>query len=136
MYKRIAPSGLAVAALLLATTGALAQTASPSRAEIKAETRAAEKAGQLTPAGEGSPRSYIPTTPSTLTRAERKAATLQARKAGELRKPGPEPEWKAARALARAPSTTTRAERKSSTLAAAKAGSLVPAGEGVDAPRK
>lgn len=105
--------------------------APPSRAEIKAETRTALKAGQLTPAGEGSPAA-APQSPSTKTRAQRKAETLQARKAGELRRAGLEPEWKAARAAARVPSTTTRAERKATTLAAARAGQLTPAGEGVN----
>jgi hypothetical protein len=136
MLNRIARPALAVAALTLASTGTLAQIASPSRAEVKAETRAAEKAGQLAPAGEGSPRSYAPPTASMRTRAERKAETLQAREAGELHRAGPEPEWKAARAIARMPSTMTRAERKASTLAAAKSGRLIPSGERADAPRK
>jgi len=118
-----------LAAALLALAGAA--TAQTSRSDIKAETRAAEKAGRLTPAGEGSPTDATPSTASTRTRAERKAETLQARKDGLLRKPGPAPEYVEARAMAKRPSTTTRAERKAATSAAAKAHQLTPAGEAV-----
>lgn len=119
----------ALAVFLLLSMEAHGATASASRAEVKAETRAAQKAGQLTPAGEGL-REAIPQAPSSRTRAERKAETLRARQLGELRKAGLEPEWKAARAAALIPSVTTRAERKASTAAAARAGQLTPAGEG------
>jgi hypothetical protein len=108
---------------------------SPSRAEVKAETHALEKAGKLVPAGEGSP-SPAPLPLSHKTRADRKAETLQARKADELHRTGLEPEYKEARALAKQPSTTTRAQRKASTTAAARAHELTPAGEGVDAPKR
>ena len=110
-------------------------SASPSRAEVKAETRALEKEGKLVPAGEGSLQP-APLPPSHKTRGERKAETLEARKAGTLRRTGLEPEWKEARALAKQPSTTTRAQRKATTLEAARAHELTPAGEGVDAPKK
>lgn len=58
---------------------ALAQASAPaSRADVKAETRAAEQARKLTPAGEGAAPTERSTTPSTKTRAERKAETSQA----------------------------------------------------------
>lgn len=131
MSAKVSILGVATAAAVFFTQAAGAQTAS-SRAEVKAETRNAQKAGQLTPAGEGSPKA-APQEPSSRTRGERKGETLQARKAGELRKAGEEPEWKAGRVAARTPSTTTRAERKANTLAAARSGQLTPAGEGLNA---
>ena len=74
----------AVAAAMFAQ-GALAQDAasSPTRADVKAETKAAGKAGKLTPAGEG-PTAAAPAASSTKTRAERKAATKADAKAGKL----------------------------------------------------
>ena len=74
-----------VAALLAASLlchAAAAQTSSAplTRAEVKAETRAAEKAGKLTPAGQG-PEVKVSRKSGT-TRAQRKADTLAARKAG------------------------------------------------------
>ena len=124
----------AVAPLVLSPAHAEPPSGPNWRAEVKAETRAAQRAGELTPAGEGV-RREPPTAPSTKTRSERKAEALQARKAGEFRKAGLEPEWKEQRAAARVPSTTSRAGRKQSTLAAARAGQLTPAGEAVS-PRK
>ena len=44
---------VAAAALAVFAQGAFAQASSPSRADVKAETKAAEKSGKLTPAGEG-----------------------------------------------------------------------------------
>ena len=51
-------------------------SAPPSRADVKAETKAAEKAGKLTPAGEGTAPAEAPGAKSTKTRAERKAETM------------------------------------------------------------
>jgi Domain of unknown function (DUF4148) len=130
MSTRVSILAIVAAAAVCLTQAVSAQTPL-SRAEVKAETRSAQKAGQLTAAGEGSPMPS-PQIRSDRTRAERKAETLQARKAGELRKAGQEPEWKGARVAARTPSTTTRAERKASTLAAARSGQLTPAGEGLN----
>ncbi len=127
----------AVLAASFACHAAMAQASAPpvSRAAVKAETRAAEKSGQLTPAGEGSPGAKTPNTPSTKTRAERKAETLEARRAGTLKPAGP-----GGTLADRTPSSTksakTRAERKAETMQAAKEGKLVPAGEGPDAPKK
>jgi hypothetical protein len=132
MFPRISVMAIlaTVAGLGSLPACAVAASDSPSRAEVKAQTRAAQRAGQLTPAGEGF-RRVAPQPASTKTRAARKAEALQARRAGEFQKAGLEPEWKAARAAARVPSTTTRAQRKAATLAAARAGQLTPAGEGV-----
>jgi hypothetical protein len=68
-----------------------------SRADVKAETRAAEKAGKLVPAGEG-PIAPTPSRQSNTTRAQRKADTLHARKAGELESTGEASDAKAERA--------------------------------------
>jgi hypothetical protein len=122
----------AAAALLTSflSQAVLAQASAPlSRADVKAETKAAEKAGKLTPAGEAA----APTVNSTgigptKTRAQRKAETLAARKAGTLQPAGST--QKADVAIQKAPPTTTRAERKAATAAARKNGELVPAGEG------
>ena len=66
-----------------------------SRADVKAETRALEKSGQLTPAGEGSPASADANFKSTKTRSERKAETVLAAKHHELQPAGPAGSYKA-----------------------------------------
>jgi hypothetical protein len=129
-----------VAALALSSAAGLAfgQASSPSRADVKAETRAAEKAGKLTPAGQGTaPKDNGAVGTSTKTREERKAETRAAAKNKELTPAGPQhPAQKADAAARNQPSTTTREERKAETKAAAKAGELTPAGEGPLAPKK
>jgi hypothetical protein len=127
----------AVLAASFACHVAMAQASAPpvSRAAVKAETRAAEKSGQLTPAGEDSPGAKVPDTKSTKTRAERKAETLLARKAGTLKPAGPGGTL-ADRTPSTAKSAKTRTERKAETLQAAKEGKLVPAGEGPETPKK
>ena len=120
---------VAALAAALATPAVLEQASAPvSRADVKAETRAAEKAGKLAPAGQGGGPVTSPATrgPST-TRAERKAATLKARKDGELEPPGPS--RKGDLAAQKQASTKTRDERKAETLEAKKKGELAPAGE-------
>lgn len=109
------------------TSPVLAQdSTSSSRAEVKAETRAALKAHQILPAGEAA---AVPETPfrSNKTRAQRKAETVVARKTGQLLPAGEI-------GLKPAPfhSEKTRAQRKGETLAAAKAKKLIPAGESID----
>ena len=59
-------------------------TSPPTRADVKAEARAANKARQLQPAGEGPSTDAAQKSASTKTKAERKAETLQARKEGKL----------------------------------------------------
>jgi hypothetical protein len=113
----------------LVSSAAFAQASAPlSRAEVKAETRAAEKAGQLTPAGEGSaPVTKSAATGPKITREQRKADTLQARKEGTLQPAGVT--QKTDDAIRKQKSTKTRAERKAETMEARKKGELVPAGE-------
>ncbi|MEO8525313.1 MAG: DUF4148 domain-containing protein [Caldimonas sp.] len=114
---------------------ALAQASAPvTRADVKAETRAAEKAGKLTPAGQGGAPAAAPLSGPTKTRAQRKAETREARKAGTLAPAGST--QKADDADRAKPTTRSRVDRKSETRAAAKAGDLTPAGEGPAAPKK
>lgn len=121
------------------SNGAFAQDSAPpaSRAAIKAETRAAEKAGKLIPAGEGSPVDPSLSSRSNKTRAERKAETRAARKSGDLIPAGETEDTKEEMAeLSPKHSTKTRAQRKAEVRADAKAGKLIPAGEGPTAPTK
>jgi hypothetical protein len=110
-------------------------TSPPSRADVKAETRAANKARQLQPAGEGPSSDAAAKSAPTKTKAERKAETLQARKEGKLSPAGIAGQLKVEKAIATAPSTRTKAERKAETRDAAKAHQLAPAGE-VAEPKK
>ena len=131
---------IALLAATIAGPAAWAQTSaasSPSRADVKAETRALEKAGKLEPAGSGGTRAERMAAPpkSTKTRAERKAETVAARKAGTLRPAGSGP-TKAELTAPPPTSTKTRAERKAETRAAARARQLTPAGEAPEAPKK
>ena len=66
-------------------TAAAAPEAAPpvTREQRKADTAAANKAGQLTPAGQGGPGMTVPSG-SSMTRAERKAQTQADAKAGKL----------------------------------------------------
>ena len=105
-----------------------------TRAEVKADTRAAEKAGRLTPAGQGREVKVSPR--STKTRQERKAETLAARKAGLLEPAGDAETQLIDRQLASQPSTVDRTARKSETRAEEKSRQLIPAGEGPGAPRR
>jgi hypothetical protein len=113
----------------------LAQTESKpaSRAEVKEQTRAANKAGQI-PSGEATPGDKQAPIRSTKTRAQRKAETMEARRKGELVNPG-EANYKGnmSQQKATAQSTKTRAERKAETLEAAKQGKLAPVGEAGEA---
>ena len=124
-------------ALVPASAFAQSEPAPLSRAQIKAETRAAEAAHKLTPAGEG----VRPVDPagakSDRTRAERKSETTLARKVGQLLPTGDAADEIIEEREADAPkSSKTRAEQKAQTRAAAKAHQLIPAGEGPGAPTK
>ena len=119
-----------------------AQASSPSRADVKAETKAAEKSGKLTPAGEGPGAMTSGTAgPSDKTREQRKAQTKADAKAHNLTAAGEGP-GAATSGGTRGDKTssTTREERKAQTKADAKAGKLQPAGESAgpvgDAPKK
>lgn len=123
---------MSVAALAFASAQtAMAQSddATTSRADVKAQTRAANKSNDLWRGGEAP----LPAKPfmSDKLRTERKGETIAARRAGELKAPG-EADYKAN--VARPARTDkTRSERKAETLAAAKSGKLAPSGEGGDA---
>ncbi len=84
--RSITATALAAAfATLLLQTAYAADPATPaSRAEVKAETRAAQKAGELKPAGTMSPEQEPKQAKSTKSRASVKAETRAANKAGEL----------------------------------------------------
>jgi len=77
---------------LVGAQGAIAQASAPTRAEVKKETAAANKAGQIpgtgvgespAAAGQVSPKAAAAT--STTTREERKQATAEANKAGDIK---------------------------------------------------
>lgn len=127
----VAGVGLSASPVVLAQTAASA----PSRAEVKSETKAAQKSGQLMPAGEGKPQDKAAA--STKTHTERKAETMEARKKGQL-KPGGEATYDSSMSQnkAMAGSTKTRAERKDETKQAAKEKKLMPAGEAGEPAKK
>lgn len=128
-------SAVVMAASLLSQTAMAQSNSGPgSRAEVKAETRAAEKSGKLVPAGQG-PQFKVPTK-STKTRAQRKTETLAARRAGTLEPAGDADIVVADRKTEAQRSTVNRAARKGETREEEKAGLLTRAGEGPDAPRK
>ena len=127
-----AAAALAVAAVW--SPAALAQASSPSRAEVKAETRQAVKDKATTPAGEGvAGEAKAPDMKTSRTRAERKAQTRADRKEGNLAAAGPAPDYPK---NSKSKGTKTRAERKAETAQARKEGKLAPAGEGSAAPAK
>ena len=119
-----------VAALYAAPTYAQSESAPLSRADVVEQTLAAREAGQLMPAGEGSPTDNQFAVHSDKTRAERKAETLAARSKGEFA-PGGLGLYKSnmSQQTAVAGSTKTRAERKAETQQAAARHQLMPAGE-------
>ena len=129
---------ITLAALALAiATPVFAQNAQPvSRAEVKAETRALEKAGKLTPAGEGSPIGPERNFKSTKTRSERKAETRLAAKNHELAPAGAAAGYRLDNAIRAQKTTRSRPERKAETRLAQKQHQLIPAGEGPGAPTR
>ena len=131
--------GVAVLATVsaLAWQSAAAQASGPvTREQRKAETAAANKAGQLSPAGQGGAPVAKPAAASgsSVSREQRKAETAAANKAGQLAPAGSTQKADVADA-ARKP-TKTREQRKAETLEAKKKGELVPAGQGSPAPAK
>jgi hypothetical protein len=128
-------AGLAIAAALAPAAFAQTDTKPTSRAEVKEETRAANKAGKLMPAGEATPAEKPAS--SAKTRAERKGETMQARKEGKLLTGG-EATYKSSMSQRDAAkgSTKTRAERKAETKEAAKEKKLIPAGEAGEPAKK
>ena len=77
---------LAAAALAVSAQTTFAQASSPSRSDVKAETKAAGKSGQLAPAGDRpTPQ---PSKASNTTREARKAQTKADQKAGKIQPAG------------------------------------------------
>jgi hypothetical protein len=134
LTRTLATAGAIVATATLLAAPAFAQTTSAplSRAAVKAETRAANLAWQLLPAGEAIDVRPQAADTTHKTRTERKAETLQARRNGELL-PSGEGLYRTymSQHAGIANSTKTRAERKAETLEAAKQHKLMPAGEAV-----
>lgn len=136
MSRRTALAAAFAATVLSLPSWAQVQSATRSRAEVRAETLAAVQAGQLTLAGEGRPADAAPPFKSSKTRAERMEETLQARRDNQLIPAGAGDVQTSDAALRAQRSTRTRGERKAETQVAIARGELVPAGEGFDAPRK
>ena len=130
-FKFILVATLATAATLAWQSAAAQQASAPvSREQRKAETAAANKAGQLTPAGQGGAPVSKSAAPagSAVSRDQRKAETAAANKAGQLAPAGST--QKADQADAARKPTKTRDQRKAETEEARKKGELTPAGEG------
>jgi hypothetical protein len=132
MKKTLSSLTVAVIAAF-AAQGAMAQTAaSPSRADVKKETAAANKAGTI-PTGEAAQQSPPVSKQSDKARADVKKETAAANKAGDIPGTGVSnvPDTAAgqqAPKAAAATSTTTREDRKKATAEANKAGTI-PSGE-------
>jgi len=121
-----------VATLATATTlawqSASAQASAPvSREQRKADTAAANKSGQLAPAGGSLPEAKSTAPASTMTREQRRAATAEANKSGQLAPAGGS--LPAAKSTAK-PSTKTKAQRAAEIEEARKKGDMVPPGGG------
>ena len=124
--KTILVSTLAVAATL-AWQSVSAQASAPvSRDARKAETAAANQAGQLTPAGGGEAPKAKSTAQSTVSRDQRKKETAKMNEAGQLAPAGGSLKEPASGK----PSTKTKAQRAAEIEEARKKGEMVPAGGG------
>ena len=123
---------VAAAAFAVFTQGAFAQASSPSRADVKAETKAAEKSGKLQPAGEGKAAMSSASGPSDKTRDERKTQTKADAKSGSMQPAGESATAKDDKASKSSKSTKTKADQKAETQADVKGKKTTPAGEGVD----
>jgi hypothetical protein len=128
-------AGIAFAAVLVPAAYAVADGQPVSRTEVKQQTRTANQAGELLPAGEAiaANKQTLPAT-STRTREQRKAETLAANRNGALGDFGPNAyrPYNAAAREALATSTKTRAEGKAETLQAARDHKLVAPGEAIE----
>jgi hypothetical protein len=138
MNANLMSCGLAFAAAALMSQGALGQAASSpmTRADVKAETRAAAKGGKLAPTDEGVVPGPATEPKSNKSRAERKAETKAARAKGELEPTGEAGDLKSDPSNIPSTSTKTRAQRRAEVRAAEKAHAIPPAGEGPDAPKR
>jgi hypothetical protein len=118
---------LVAVAAVFAAAAAQADDTPRSRADVRAETLAAMKAGEIV-SGEGTPTPSV--VASTKTREERKAETLVARSKGELVHAGIST-YRASisQQTATAKSTKTRVERKGETMDAIKNKQVMQPGE-------
>ena len=126
--------GAVVAAIAVFSQTAFAQAAASApvtREQRKADTAAANKAGQLAPAGEGKAGTTQPSTATDKTRTDRKAQTQADIKSGGTKPAGEAAEAKTDKTekAKNAGSDKTRAERKAQTQADIKSGATQPAGE-------
>ena len=124
-------AGLAFAAALGSPAYAQTDSQPASRAEVKEQTRAANKAGQMPAGEEDSTKSQMSATASTKSREQRKAETREANRNGGLGSPG-QSLYKTNNTSQRealAKSTKTKADGKSETMAAIKDKKMMPAGE-------
>ena len=129
MKSKFALAAIVAATAVFAQT-AFAQASAPvTRDERKAETAAAQKSGQLTPAGQGNV-SPTPSKSSDKTRDERKAQTKADEKAGKIAPAGDAGGQKEDKAMKSTGTETTRDERKTKTKQQQKNKELKPAGEG------
>ncbi|MFI4931443.1 MAG: hypothetical protein ACHP83_14470 [Burkholderiales bacterium] len=127
-------AGIAVAAVLTPAAYALTDGQAVSRAEVKQQTRAANQAGELLPAGEAIAANKQTLPASTKTREQRKAETLAANRNGALGDYGPNAyrTYDVAARQALTTSTKTRADGKAETLQAARDHKLVAPGEAIE----
>jgi hypothetical protein len=130
LMKTLATATILMTCLTLAVPAG-AQT--KSRAEVKAETASAVKAGEI-PRGEGSepkaePRRKVSAEEKAAARSKRKAETAAALKAGEIPKGDVEPEKRVVqKPVSPEERAASRAKRKAETAAAVKSGEI-PRGE-------
>ena len=121
---------------MLAPVAYAAADAQPaSRAEVKEQTRAANQAGEMMPAGEASAADkHTCCRLHTKTREQHKAETLAANRNGALSDYGPNTyrTQNVATREALAKSTKTRAEGKAETMQAAKDRKMMPPGEAIE----
>lgn len=144
-------SSLTVAAIaLFGAQSVMAQAASsPSRAEVKKETAAANKAGQIPGTGVGNVPQQATgeqsaaqkAATSTVSRDDRKASTAAANKAGDIPGTGvgnvpQQATGQQSAAQKAATSTTDRATRKAETAAANKAGTIPQTEAQMQQPKK
>jgi hypothetical protein len=127
-------AAMTFAAVLAPVAYAAADTPPVSRAEVKEQTRAANKAGEMLPAGEASAAAKTVLPAPTKTREQRKAETLEANRNGALGDFGPNTyrTQNIAPREALAKSTKTRAEGKAETMQAAKDRKMMPPGEAIE----
>jgi Domain of unknown function (DUF4148) len=122
MKTKLALSAV-VAAIAVFSQGAFAQASSPTRAEVKAEAKGANKAPKGDAATGGTPSKG-----SNTTKEARKAETNAAAKSGNLN-PSGDAMTKEGKGAPSTTSTTTKEARKAETNAAIKAGDTTPKGD-------